>query len=114
MGFRPFADRVLVKLHDQKEVKTPSGIVLPESSAKFRTAEVVAIGRGQVSAEGTITPLEAKVGDIVQLIAHGGDDMTIGSDKFLLVSERLIVGIIDDKTQKPAPKMVRLLSESKS
>ena len=100
---KPLADRVIVKVVDDSgELKTKSGLVLPKSmSAKFKTAKVMAVGRGVVM-NGTLVPLEVNVGDLVQITANMGDEMAVDSEKYLLITERLIVAVLghegpDDK-----------------
>ena len=65
MSIRPLHDRVIVK---RKEVETKSagGIVLTGSAAaKSTRGEIIAVGKGRILENGTVQPLDVKVGDIV-------------------------------------------------
>ena len=65
MSIRPLHDRVMVK---RKEVETKSagGIVLTGSAAaKSTRGEIIAVGKGRILENGTVQPLDVKVGDIV-------------------------------------------------
>lgn len=89
---KPLADRVVVKVFETEET-TPSGLVLPKTSNKFRTAKVMAVGRG-LFMDGKPVPPEISVGDIVQLPAHTGDEITVGTEKYTMVTERVIVAVV--------------------
>lgn len=92
---RPLADRVIVKMVEKEET-TKSGIVLPGGSSKFRTAEVVAVGKGTVF-NGIPVPPEVAVGDIVHLTAHNSDELIVDGEKYHLVTERIIVAVVGHK-----------------
>ena len=65
MSIRPLHDRVIVK---RKEVETKSagGIVLTGSAAaKSTRGEIIAVGKGRILENGSVQPLDVKVGDIV-------------------------------------------------
>jgi chaperonin GroES len=94
---KPLADRVIVKLIE-KDAFTKSGLFLGKTSQKFATAEVVAVGRG-IMVDGKAVPPEVNVGDIVHLTAHSGDEMTVNDEKYLLVTERIIVAVVGNMSQ---------------
>ncbi len=65
MNIRPIGERVVIKPM-QKEEKTQSGILLPDSAQeKPIEGEVVAVGPGRINEKGERVPLEVKVGDVV-------------------------------------------------
>ena len=65
MKFRPLHDRVLIKVLDSEE-KTAGGIIIPDTAKeKPQEGEVVAVGPGAKSEDGTISPLDVKLGDTV-------------------------------------------------
>ncbi|MDD9330970.1 MAG: co-chaperone GroES, partial [Bartonella sp.] len=65
MSFRPLHDRIAVKPIQQEE-KTSGGIIIPDTAKeKPIQGEVVAVGKGTKSENGTVHPLEIKVGDKV-------------------------------------------------
>ena len=92
---KPLADRVIIKLLEEGERKSPGGIVLG-TNAKYRLAEVVAVGRGVV-ANGVLLAPEVSPGDLVQILAHGGDEITVEKQKYLIMPERSIIAAIDKK-----------------
>jgi chaperonin GroES len=94
MKFTPLHDRVLVKRLDQKN-KTKSGIIIPDS-AKEKPAEgiIVAVGTGQISDNGHVTPLTVKKEDKILFAKWGGTEVKIDDEEFLVMKESDILGII--------------------
>ncbi len=90
----PLGDRVLVKaLEDKEQVK--GGIIIPDSAKeKPQEAEVIALGTGKKDDNGKALPFEVKVGDRVLVSKYGGTEVKIGDDKYSLLREDDILGII--------------------
>ena len=89
---KPLADRVLVEV-DVEESKTAGGILLPDTAQKkSQKGTVIAIGSGKVLDNGGRLPLEVAVGDRVLFAKYSGVDIEEGGKKFLLLSERDILG----------------------
>lgn len=88
----PLADRVLVEV-DVEESKTAGGILLPDTAQKkSQKGTVIAIGSGKVLDNGERLPFEVAVGDRVLFAKYSGVDIEEGGKKFLLLSERDILG----------------------
>jgi len=95
VGLKPLGDRVLLKVIETLE-KTEGGIFLPDTAKeKPQKGEVVAVGSGKVTADGKRVPLEVKVGDKVIFSRYAGNEVKDGEEKYLLVNERDILGVID-------------------
>jgi len=92
---KPLSDYVAVKVVEQ-EVKTASGIVLPDTAIKEKsvTGMVVAVGPGKVYDNGKRVPVDVKVGDQIYFAKFGGQDVTLDGEKFLLISERDIFAVV--------------------
>lgn len=89
---KPLADRVLVEV-DVEESKTAGGILLPDTAQKkSQKGTVTAIGSGKVLDNGERLPFEVAVGDRVLFAKYSGVDIEEGGKKFLLLSERDILG----------------------
>lgn len=89
---KPLADRVLVEV-DVEESKTAGGILLPDTAQKkSQKGTVIAIGSGKVLDNGKRLPFEVAVGDRVLFAKYSGVDIEEGGKKFLLLSERDILG----------------------
>lgn len=89
---KPLADRVLVEV-DVEKSKTAGGILLPDTAQKkSQKGTVIAIGSGKVLDNGERLPFEVAVGDRVLFAKYSGVDIEEGGKKFLLLSERDILG----------------------
>ena len=96
MEIRPLHDRVIVRRIEEKKT-TASGLIIPDSSAeKPSRGEIVAAGKGKISAQGDLIPLDVKVGDIVMFGQYSGSEITVGEETLLVMSEDEIVAIIEE------------------
>lgn len=99
---KPLRDKVLVKILEAEE-KTSGGIVLPDTAKERpQQGEVVAIGSGRMLSDGTIVPLEVKVGDRIIFSKYGGTEVKEGDEEYLILSESDIYAILpkQKKTKK--------------
>ena len=94
VNIKPLGDRVLVKpIAESEQVK--GGIIIPDSAKEKPTeAEVVAIGTGKKDDAGKAIPFEVKVGDRVIISKYGGTEVKIDDQKYQLLREDDILGII--------------------
>src|SRR3954471_17990947 len=101
MKIRPLHDRIIVKRLDE-EKKTASGIVIPDTAAeKPDQGEVMAIGKGKLSDDGKLIPVDVKVGDRVLFGKYSGQTVRLKGDEVLVMREEDIMGIIEGH-QSPA------------
>ena len=98
MQIRPLHDRVIVKRLDQ-EKKTASGIVIPDTAAeKPDQGEVMAVGKGKLSDEGKLLPVEVKVGDRVLFGKYSGQTVRVKGDELLVMREEDIMGVVEGQS----------------
>ena len=91
---QPLGDRVLVEPLEAED-KTTGGIIIPDTAKeKQQRGKVIAIGKGRVSEEGKLTPLEVKVNDEVLFGRYSGTEIKIGAGEYLIIKEDDILGII--------------------
>lgn len=91
---KPLGDRVLIKISEQDD-RTAGGIFLPDTAKeKPQVGEIVAVGPGKRSDEGTLLPLEVKAGDKVLYSKYAGTEVKLGSDEYVLLAERDILAIV--------------------
>ena len=96
MEIRPLHDRVIVRRVEEKKT-TASGLIIPDSSAeKPSKGEIVAAGKGKISAQGDLIPLDVKVGDTVMFGQYSGSEITVGEETLLVMSEDEIVATIEE------------------
>ena len=95
MKIRPLQDRVIVK-RIEEEAKSKGGIIIPDTAKeKPQEGKVVAVGKGKVSDEGKIIPLDVKVNDLVLFGKYSGSEINIDGEEHLIMREDDILGIID-------------------
>ena len=94
MKFRPLHDRVVVKRLGEEE-KTAGGIIIPDTAQeKPMEGEVIAVGPGERSDDGNLTPLDVKAGDRILFGKWSGTEVKIDDDDLLIMKESDIMGII--------------------
>jgi chaperonin GroES len=97
MKIRPLQDRVIVKRLEEEE-KTKGGIIIPDTAKeKPQEGKVIAVGKGKVTEEGKVIPLDVKVGDKILFGKYSGSEIKIGGEEHLIMREEDILGIIEGK-----------------
>ena len=93
---RPLGDKILVK-RDEAEDRTESGIYLPERAKdKPKSGTVRAIGDGALNPKtGQRNPLTVKPGDKVLFSSYAGNEIKLGTEEFLIMSEDEVLAVID-------------------
>lgn len=95
MKIRPLQDRIIVKRIKEEE-KTKGGIIIPETAKeKPSEGEIVAVGKGKVLENGTVLPLDVKVGNRVLFSRYGGTEVKIEGEEHLIMREDDILGVIE-------------------
>jgi len=96
MNIRPLHDRVIIKRLDE-EKKTASGIVIPDTAAeKPEQGEVMSVGKGKLTDEGKLVPLDVKVGDRVLFGKYSGQTVRVKGDELLVMREEDILGVVEN------------------
>ncbi|MCJ7611648.1 MAG: co-chaperone GroES [Candidatus Aminicenantes bacterium] len=94
MKVMPLYDRVLLKRIEEQEVKK-GGIIIPDTAKeKPQEALIVEAGKGRVSDEGKVIPLEVKKGDRVLIGKYSGTEVTVDGEEHLIVREEEILAKI--------------------
>ena len=95
IGVRPLHDRILVR-RTAEETKTAGGIIIPETAKeKPQRGEIVAAGKGRISDEGKVMPLEVKVGDKILFGKYSGTELKLNGEELLMMREEDVLGIIN-------------------
>eukprot|EP01108_Squamamoeba_japonica_P006486 TRINITY_DN5287_c0_g1_i1.p1 TRINITY_DN5287_c0_g1~~TRINITY_DN5287_c0_g1_i1.p1 ORF type:complete len:116 (-),score=48.31 TRINITY_DN5287_c0_g1_i1:67-372(-) len=95
--FKPLFDRVLLK--KISPAQKVGGIVLPDSALpKLNEFQVVAVGQGMRTRDGTFAPLKVDVGQKVLVSeGYGGQELKLGAEEFHLYREDDILGVLDEE-----------------
>jgi chaperonin GroES len=95
MNLKPLADRVVVE-PVEKEERTASGIILPETAKeKPQEGTVVAVGPGRRDDDGKLIPMDVKQGDTVLFAKYAGTEVKIEEKKMLILKESDILAIVE-------------------
>jgi len=87
VNFVPIADRIVI-LPLEREQTTKGGIYLPDTvKEKPQEGEVIAVGPGRVSDDGTRIPMELAVGDRVIYSKYAGTEYKVGDDEYLILRD---------------------------
>jgi chaperonin GroES len=92
---RPLQDRVIVKRIEEEE-KSKGGIIIPDTAKeKPQEGKVVAVGKGKVSEDGKVIPLDVKVNDRVLFGKYAGSEINIDGEEHMIMREDDILGVIE-------------------
>ncbi len=97
MKLKPVNDKIVVKPSKKnEEEKTESGIILPDSvdQGKLMEGEVVAVGNGMYSANGTLIPVVVDVGDKILYNKHA--QLHEYDDDLVIMSVNEVLSVLED------------------
>ncbi len=95
MKIKPLYDRVIIKRIEEEE-KTKGGIVIPDTAKeKPIQGEVIAVGEGKRLDDGSLRPLQVKVGDKVLFGKYAGTEIQIEGEERLIMREEDIMAIVE-------------------
>ncbi|MGD2051061.1 MAG: co-chaperone GroES [Acidimicrobiia bacterium] len=94
MNLKPLGDRIVVKPLDEDEVRTASGLVIPDTAKeKPQQGEVLAVGPGEYK-DGERVPLDVSVGDKVVYSKYGGTEVKYDGEDYLILSARDVLAVV--------------------
>jgi chaperonin GroES len=97
MKIRPLHDRVIVKRLEEERT-SPGGIVIPDSAAeKPVQGKIIAVGKGKILEDGSVRPLDVKVGDKILFGKYGGTEVKVDGDDLLVMREEDVMAVIEGK-----------------
>lgn len=96
MKIRPLQDRIIVE-RVEEETTTAGGIIIPDTVSKEKPQEgkVVAAGKGKVTPEGKVLPLDVKEGDRVLFGKYAGSEIKVEGKEYLIMREDDILGVVE-------------------
>ncbi|MBB37395.1 MAG: co-chaperone GroES [Actinobacteria bacterium] len=96
MNLQPLGDRVVVRPLDEEDMKTPSGIYIPDTAKeKPQEGEVVAVGPGELNEKGERIEIDVNKGDKVIYSKYGGTEIKVEGTEYLILSSRDILAKVE-------------------
>jgi len=95
MELRPLDDRVVIK-PSEAQAKTAGGIFLPDTAKeKPQIGKIVWVGPGKVNDDGKRIRMSVKKDDEVVYGKYTGNEIEIDSQKYVIVRECDLLGVIE-------------------
>jgi chaperonin GroES len=92
---RPLADRIMVQ-PEEAEPKTAGGIIIPDTNKeKPMRGKVVAVGGGKYEDNGSLRPLQVKIGDKVLYGKYAGTNIELDGSEYLVMREEDVMAVIE-------------------
>lgn len=96
MPIRPLHDRLIVK-RSEPELKTASGIVIPDSAGeKPEQGEVLSVGPGKRNDKGDLVALSLKAGDRILFGKYSGQTVKVDGQEVLVIREDDVLAVFDN------------------
>jgi chaperonin GroES len=91
---RPLQDRIIVERLAPEE-KSSGGIILPDNAQERpQRGRVVAVGKGKVREDGTVTPVDVKEGDEILFGKYSGTEVKVEGSDLLIMREDDVLGVV--------------------
>jgi chaperonin GroES len=95
MKFRPLHDRLIVKRIESEE-KTKGGIIIPDTAKeKPQEAKVIAVGKGKITDDGKLQPMEVQKGDRILVGKYSGSEIKVDGEEHLIIREDDVLAILE-------------------
>ena len=95
MKIRPLQDRIIVKRIEEEEM-TKGGIIIPDTAKeKPQEGKVIAAGKGKLSDDGKVHPLDVKKGDKVLFSKYAGTEVNLDGIEHLIIREDDVLGVVE-------------------
>ena len=94
MNLRPLDDRLVVE-HVEQADKTAGGVFLPDTvKEKPVEGRVLAVGPGRTLDNGTLVPMDVKVGDTIIFSKYSGSEIKREGKDYLIISRKDVLAIV--------------------
>ena len=97
MKVRPLHDRIIVSRIEEGEQKV-GGIIIPDSAKeKPQEGKVMAVGKGKVTEDGKVLPMDVKEGDRILFGKYSGTEVKVDGDELVVMHEEDVMAVIEGK-----------------
>ena len=95
MKVRPLHDRIIVQRIEEEEQRV-GGIIIPDTAKeKPQQGKVIAVGKGRVSEDGKVRPLDVQKGDRILFGKYSGSEIQVGGQEHLIMREDDVLAILE-------------------
>jgi chaperonin GroES len=95
MNIRPLHDRIIVE-RVEEENKTAGGLIIPDTAKeKPQQGRVIAVGKGKMTEDGKVIPMDVKVGDKILFGKYSGTEIKVEGKEYLMMREDDILGVVE-------------------
>ena len=95
MKFRPLHDRIIIKRLEGEE-KTKGGIIIPDTAKeKPQEAKVIAVGKGKITDDGKLQPMEVQKGDRILVGKYSGSEIKVDGEEHVIIREDDVLAILE-------------------
>ena len=95
MNVVPLNEKIVVK-RLEAENTTAGGIVLPDTAKeKPKQGRVVSLGDGKLMENGKRAKFQVKEGDRVLFTSYAGNEVKIGNEEYLIMTEEDILAVVE-------------------
>lgn len=100
VNFVPLHDRVLVRRIEEQET-TRAGLIIPDTAKeKPQEGEVLSVGKGKITEDGKVLPLDVKAGYRILFGKYAGTDIILEGEDYLIMREDEVLGILAKTTKR--------------
>jgi len=97
---RPLHDRLIVERIEDTDQMVGSIIIPDTAKEKPQQGKVLAVGKGKVRDDGSITPLDVQAGDTVLFGKYSGQEIKLDGIEYFIMREDEILGVIEEGRQE--------------
>ena len=95
MKVKPLHDRILVRRIEEEE-KTKGGLIIPDTAKeKPQEGKVIAVGKGKVTDDGELRPLDVHKGDRILFGKYSGTEIQLEGEEHLIIREDDVLAVLE-------------------
>ena len=95
MKVKPLLDRVLIKRVEPEE-KVKGGIIIPDTAKeKPQEGKVIAVGKGKITEDGKLQPMEVQKGDRILFGKYSGSEIKIEGEEHTILREDDVLAVLE-------------------
>ena len=96
----PLGDKIVISPQEEGE-QTYGSIIVPDmGKEKPEMGEVLAVGPGRISTDGTLIPNKIKIGTTVMVPKFGAQVAVVENETYIIASENDVLGVIKINKKK--------------